>query len=108
MKKITKLNNKGFTLIELLAVIVILAVVMAIAARSVLGVMNSSRKSALQDSAISAARSFANTYAESIIDENSTTVLGIDFSSTGAKPLSNTALTLDPGDSILFGIECLD
>jgi len=78
MRKITKLNNKGFTLIELLAVIVILAVVMAIAARSVIGVMNDSRKSSLKDSAASAASAFTNAYAEKTIS-NSTTVFGISF-----------------------------
>lgn len=42
-----KLNNKGFTLIELLAVVVILAIVMGIAATSVLNSINNSRKSSL-------------------------------------------------------------
>lgn len=59
-----KLNNKGFTLIELLAVIVILAVVMGVAATSVLGAMNNSRKSQLQNSALSAADAFRTKYAE--------------------------------------------
>ena len=58
-----KLNNKGFTLIELLAVIVILAVVMGVAASSVLGAMNNSRKSQLQNSAASAADAFRTAYA---------------------------------------------
>ena len=87
-----KLNNKGFTLIELLAVIVILAVVMAIAARSVLGVMNDSRKSALLDSASSAASSFSNAYAESIIS-NKTTVFGISFAGTTISPLTSDTIT---------------
>lgn len=59
-----KLNNKGFTLIELLAVIVILAVVMGVATTSVLSAMNNSRKSSLQDSALSAADAFRAKYAE--------------------------------------------
>ena len=59
-----KLNNKGFTLIELLAVIVILAVVMGVAATSVLSAMNNSRKSSLQNSAASAADAFRTAYAE--------------------------------------------
>lgn len=46
-----KLNRKGFTLIELLAVIVILAVVMGIAANSVLTSMNNARGGSLLDSA---------------------------------------------------------
>ena len=91
MKKITKLNNKGFTLIELLAVIVILAVVMAIAARSVLGVMNSSRKSALQDSAVAAARAFTNAYAEYSINQSGN-VVGIGHDSLTA---SKVGLTTD-------------
>lgn len=59
-----KLNNKGFTLIELLAVIVILAVVMGVAVTSVLGGVNNSKKSQLQNSAVSAADAFRTTYAE--------------------------------------------
>ena len=51
MKKFKKLNRKGFTLIELLAVIVILAVVMGIAANSVLTSMNNARGGSLLDSA---------------------------------------------------------
>ena len=58
------MNKKGFTLIELLAVIVILAVVMGVATTSVLSAMNNSRKSSLQNSALSAADSFRVKYAE--------------------------------------------
>lgn len=59
MKNISrkKLNNKGFTLIELLAVVVILAIVMGIAATSVLTSINNSRKSSL----VSTAQNLANT-----------------------------------------------
>lgn len=64
MKKFKKLNRKGFTLIELLAVIVILAVVMGVAATSVLSAMNNSRKSSLLNSAQSAADAFRTSYAE--------------------------------------------
>ena len=46
-----KLNNKGFTLIELLAVVVILAIVMGIAATSVLSSINNSRSSTLLSTA---------------------------------------------------------
>ena len=52
-----KLNNKGFTLIELLAVVVILAIVMGIAATSVLTSINNSRKSSL----VSTSQNLANT-----------------------------------------------
>ena len=64
MRKFKKLNRKGFTLIELLAVIVILAVVMGVAANSVLNAMNNSRTSSLQNSALSAADSFRTAYAD--------------------------------------------
>lgn len=60
MKK--KLNNKGFTLIELLAVIVILAIVMGIAAQSVLRSINQSRVSSLLSTAQNAANQL-NTWA---------------------------------------------
>ena len=55
-----KLNNKGFTLIELLAVIVILALVMGIAATSMLSTMNNSRKSTLHSAAQTAASNLNN------------------------------------------------
>ena len=84
-----KLNNKGFTLIELLAVIVILAVVMAIAARSVLGVMSNSKKSSLNDSAVSAKRSFDNAYAEYAIT-NTGTVVGLTSIAEGKNSLNKT------------------
>ena len=78
MRKFKKLNRKGFTLIELLAVIVILAIVMGVAANSVLNVMNDSRKNTLQSSAKSAADAFRTAYAEyQLGGTNRTTILGI-------------------------------
>ena len=71
-----KLNNKGFTLIELLAVIVILAVVMGIAANSVIGVMNSSRKSGLENGATAVADAFRTKYAEAMFTNTTSNVLG--------------------------------
>ena len=46
-------NKKGFTLVELLAVIVILALIMGIAVVSIGGILNSSRQSALKETAAS-------------------------------------------------------
>lgn len=46
-----KLNKKGFTLVELLAVIVILALLMVVATRSIGNVLDNSKKSALQTEA---------------------------------------------------------
>lgn len=46
-----KMNNKGFTLVELLAVIVVLAIIMLIATRSVLPLVERSRKGAFASSA---------------------------------------------------------
>lgn len=60
--KMNKLNNKGFTLIELLAVVVILAIVMGIAATSVLSSINNSRNSTLLSTAQNAANQL-NTWA---------------------------------------------
>lgn len=76
MKNMRKLNKKGFTLVELLAVVVILAVVMGIAATSVLSSMNSSRKGSLVNSAESASQIFQNNYAEAMITGTTTSVLG--------------------------------
>lgn len=85
--KMKKLNRKGFTLIELLAVIVILAVVMGVAANSVLSAMNNSRLSSLQNSASSAADSFRTAYAENILT-NSGTVLGLTIKNNEAVQLT--------------------
>ena len=82
MRKFKRLNRKGFTLIELLAVIVILAVVMGIAATSVIGVMNNSRKNGLQQGAAAVADSFRVAYAEAIMNGDTGNVLGVNISDT--------------------------
>ena len=89
--KLKRLNRKGFTLIELLAVIVVLAVVMGVATTSVLTSMNNSRRSSLQNSAVSAADAFRTAYAEASLN-NSTTVYGLTIpSATGKVALNQTA-----------------
>ena len=72
-----KLNNKGFTLIELLAVVVILAIVMGIAATSVLRSINQSRTSSLLSAAQNAANTL-NTWAseDSLITSSGTAHIG--------------------------------
>ena len=104
--KMKKLNRKGFTLIELLAVIVILAVVMGVAATSVLSAMNNSRRSSLQNSAQSAADAFRTKYAEYSMSPNGE-LLGIKDGNTAATKyltnlLNGTAQKLsvveNPGD----------
>lgn len=65
-----KLNNKGFTLIELLAVVVILAIVMGIAATSVLNSINNSRKSSLYSTAQNAANTLNTWISEDMIETN--------------------------------------
>ena len=87
-----KLNRKGFTLIELLAVIVILAIVMGVAANSVLNVMNDSRKNTLQSSAQSAADAFRTAYAEYQL-KNSGTILGINVTNLISTAKKSSALT---------------
>lgn len=76
-----RLNNKGFTLIELLAVVVILAIVMGIAATSVLSSINNSRKSTLLSTAQNAANQL-NTWAaeDALSTETSTMHIGTDSS----------------------------
>ena len=57
------MNKKGFTLTELLGVIVILAIIAIIAFPSVLGLLNNSQNEtdeAMQNFAITAARSYVN------------------------------------------------
>jgi len=92
MRRFKRLNRKGFTLIELLAVIVILAIVMGVAANSVLNVMNDSRKNTLQSSAKSAADAFRTAYAEYQL-KNSGTILGYNATTL----LGGTAQTLSTG-----------
>lgn len=87
-----KLNNKGFTLIELLAVIVILAVVMGIAANSVITSMNKARAGSLIDSAMVVANGLNQKHLEAQVD-GSTTVDGMDFSKTAAYVLPKSILT---------------
>ena len=87
--KMKKLNRKGFTLIELLAVIVILAVVMGIAANSVLSSMNKSRAGALSDSALIVANAFSQKYTEALVDGVPTKVYG-DVTGFGGYDFSTT------------------
>ena len=79
-----KLNKKGFTLIELLAVIVILAVVMGIAANSVLSSMNKSRGGSLADTAQVIANAFYTKYTESLVDGVPSDVYGDVLGSSGS------------------------
>ena len=67
MKNMRKLNRKGFTLVELLAVVVILALVMGIAASSMLSTMNTSRKSTLHSAAQTAATNLNNWIADDML-----------------------------------------
>ena len=65
-----RLNKKGFTLVELLAVIVILALLMVVATRSIGSIMDSSKKSAMETELKKILSSY-NTYKEQkIIDPN--------------------------------------
>ena len=97
-----KLNNKGFTLIELLAVIVILAVVMGVAATSVLSAMNNSRRSSLQNSAQSAADAFRTKYAEYSMNPGGDLV-GISAANVSTLlggTAQNLSVVSNPGDNL--------
>ena len=84
-----KLNRKGFTLIELLAVIVILAVVMGIAANSVLNSMNKARGGSLLDSAQVIARGMDQRLMAVQVDGTSTiTGTSLVVGTTGASYIS--------------------
>lgn len=87
-----KLNNKGFTLIELLAVVVILAIVMGIAATSVLTSINNSRKSSLVSTAQNLANTLNTWVSEDMVSPKAADKkLGDDFMSTGNGKASNGA-----------------
>ena len=91
-----RLNNKGFTLIELLAVIVILAVVMGIAANSIISTMGKSRMGTINDSTLVIAKAMNQRIIEAQIGGNVNAVsLGganKDFSSSGVYYLNSNAL----------------
>lgn len=104
-----KLNNKGFTLIELLAVVVILAIVMGIAATSVLSSINNSRSSTLLSTAQNAANQL-NTWAseDALATEISNMHIGTDSTfytnvvsgeNAGNWVCLNDALTVNNGGS---------
>lgn len=98
-----KLNNKGFTLVELLAVVVILAIVMGIAASSVLNSINNSRRSTLYSAAQNAANNL-NTWVveDAVISNNSDKKLGDTFQSTtmtGDWICLSTTLMIENGTS---------
>ena len=61
-----KLNKKGFTLVELLAVIVILALLMVVATRTIGGSLNSSKQSAMETEA---AKIVSKTYEDLNMDK---------------------------------------
>lgn len=96
MKNMRKLNRKGFTLVELLAVVVILALVMGIAATSMLSTMNSSRKNTLHSAAQTAATNLNNWIADDMLatttDEQK---LGNAFISATQTTSPNTWICLD-------------
>ena len=97
MKNMRKLNKKGFTLVELLAVVVILALVMGIAATSMLSTMNSSRKSTLHSAAQTAAANLNGWVADDLlITDNSKQKLGNTFiQNTQGSAAANTWICLD-------------
>ena len=91
-----KLDNKGFTLIELLAVIVILAIVMGLAANSVINSINNSRKSTLHSTAQGAANSL-NTWVteDSVVTDNNSKTLSDAFITYTQETKRNTWLCLN-------------
>ena len=117
MKNMRKLNKKGFTLVELLAVVVILALVMGIAATSMLNTMNSSRKNTLHSAAQTAATNLNNWVADDMLETDSTKLkLGTTFiekTQTGTNAgkwicLNSSDLTLNNSVSILGALGLSD
>lgn len=104
MKKVNnrkRLNNKGFTLVELLAVVVILALVMGIAASSMLNTMNSSRKSTLHSAAQTAASNLNNWIADDMLATTaSEQKLGNTFITNTQSTNVNTWICLDTTTTI--------
>ena len=96
MKNMRKLNRKGFTLVELLAVVVILALVMGIAATSMLNTMNSSRKNTLHSAAQTAATNLNNWIADDMLATTTNEQkLGNDFIKATQTTSPNTWICLD-------------
>lgn len=102
-------ENKGFTLIELLAVIVILAIIALIATPVIMNIINSSRKSAAQESAKLMIAELRLAYNEASLEaqsnsENYPTIAAVidKFSADGVENTNNAAGTVT--DS--FGTTC--
>ena len=94
-----RLNKKGFTLVELLAVVVVLAIVAAIAMRSITGIINNNRidsfrssvNSAIEAAQLSCVQDGDVSNIASAVEGKSVTVAP----AAGAKPTSFT-ITADP------------
>ena len=96
-----KLNKKGFTLVELLAVIVILALLMVVATRTIGTTMTSSRVSAIQTEA---KKLFSKTYEEAqtlkLLGEvnGASTTNGYSYLGTGSVTSGTGSLKGTEGD----------
>ena len=66
------MKKKGFTLVELLAVIVILAIIAVIATPIILGVIEKSKKGAVENSALGYTEAVEKQIARNLLDEDAT------------------------------------
>lgn len=107
-----KLNKKGFTLVELLAVIVILALLMVVAARTIGTTLDDSRKNAMKTEA---AKIVSKTYEDlqaaklmvKTLDNDDYTYKGV-VSTTGATDGEyNIKITLKAGDAYEMESVCI-
>ena len=89
--------KKGFTLIELLAVIVILAVIALIATPTVLGIIEDSKKSTMENSANNIVDSVKKEYLSNLAKDETTILTGdvSDLKLDGKKPLTGTWKIID-------------
>lgn len=111
--KMKKLNQRGFTLIELLAIIVILAVILVIAIPKMLEVMDNSKKSSLDDSAKTVARSWTQNIAAAGLATNLTPVQtslykSSDFNWKCLTPEQATELGLDTNQYVIGDAATVD
>lgn len=87
-----KMNKKGFTLIELLTVIAILAVILLIAAPTILGVLDKAKKNTYKNQVLMYVESLKTQVALKSMDQADMT---INFTTTGEGASAVTSATVN-------------
>ncbi len=90
-----KMNKKGFTLIELLTVIAILAVILLIAAPTILGVLDKAKKSTFKNQVLMYVESLKTQVALNSMGQSDMDTADLSFTTTGEGEQAKTTATVD-------------